>query len=74
MQKPAVTILVVVAAVAHILAATRLTRAQITYWVDAYPIRSLVVWMLWNGAIAVVGGAIAVWFEMRRSRRTPPTA
>jgi hypothetical protein len=74
MQKRAVTILVIVAAVAHILAAATLSGAQITRWVDVYPVRSLVVWMLWNAAIAVVGGVIAVWYETYRSRRTPPTA
>jgi hypothetical protein len=73
-QKRAATILVVVAAIAHLLAAATLKGAQITHWVDVYPVRSLVVWMLWNGAIAVVGGVIAVWYEMWRSRRTPPAA
>jgi hypothetical protein len=74
MQKRAIIILVVVAAVAHLLAAATFTGAQISHWVGAYPVRSMLVWLLWNAAIAVVGGVIAVWYETRRARRSPPAA
>ena len=73
MQKRVVTILIIVGALAHILAAATLTPGRISHWVDMYPVRSAVAWLLWNAVLVLVGGMIAVWYEVRRSRRTPPT-
>jgi hypothetical protein len=72
MQKRVLTILVIVGAVAHLVAAATLTPGRIRDWATVYPYRSMIAWLVWNVAIVAVGGTIAVWYEGRRARRTPP--